>query len=347
MKAIKVEAPYNIRIVEVDEPSVSDPNDVLIKVKLAGICGSDVHIYHGTSPAATYPIIPGHEIVGEVLDTGTDVSKLKKGDHVVVDPVISCGTCYQCRIGRTNVCGNLRVRGASVDGGYREYVVIPQNSVYKFPDSLSWEEALMIEPFAVAAQAVARGGITRDDTVLIIGAGSAGLSILQVVKNLHAACIVSDRNNSRLTQAKAMGADMILNPLNENIEESIAEFTHGRKPTVVIDAVGTAATLEEAIRIVSGAGRLVVLGFDPSPLQICQYDITKGELDIRGSRLHCNKFPQVIDWFEKGSIDAKPFITHKFLFTEVQDTFSLIEKKHSGMLKAALEFNYQCYKNGG
>lgn len=338
MKTIKVEAPYNISIVEAVEPSISGPDDVLIKVKLAGICGSDLHIYNGTSPVAAYPIIPGHEIVGVVLDTGTNVSKLEKGDHVVVDPVISCGTCYQCKIGRINVCGNLKVRGASVDGGYQEYVVVPQNSVYKFPDSLGWEEALMIEPFAVAAQTVARGEITGDDIVLIIGAGPAGLSVLQAVKNLHAACIISDRNNSRLTQAKCMGADMVLNPLDKNIEKSIASFTRNRKPSVVIDAVGTAATLEQAVKIVSGAGRLVVLGFDKSPSQICQFDITKSELDVRGSRLHCNKLPQVIDWFDKGSINAKPFITHKFLFTEVREAFELIERKPAGLLKAALVF---------
>ena len=190
MKAICVIEPNTIRIEERPIPEIQSPNDVLVKVKAAGICGSDVHIYHGTSPVATYPRVIGHEIAGEIVQTGGSVQELSIGDHVVMDPVIYCGSCYACRIGRRNVCSNLKVRSVHVDGGYQEYLVLPHSSVYKIPDALSWEEAVMIEPFTIAEQVCSRGEITKNDVVFIMGAGPEGLSILIRAKLFGATCVI-------------------------------------------------------------------------------------------------------------------------------------------------------------
>jgi len=339
MKSIKVEGPNNISIIETKMPTVTNPSDVLIRVRMAGICGSDMHIYHGTSPVATYPRVIGHEIVGEVLETGDSVTCFFPGDHVIVDPVISCGKCYPCSIGRRNVCEKLMVRGVHVEGGYQEYLIVSSDSIYKFSKEISWEEAVMIEPFTVAAQAVSRGAVTGSDIVCITGAGPAGLSILQVVKNTGATCIITDVNPSRLLLAKTMGADLAVNPSELDVTEEVLSLTGNVRPSVVFDAVGTSNTFEQAVKMVSNAGRVVLLGFNENPSQICQLDITKSELDIRGSRLHNNKFPLVIDWFNNNMINAKAFISHEYHFTEIKKAIKMIEQNSVDLYKVILKFD--------
>ena len=133
MKALCVQSPNKMVIEERPMPVITDAGEVLVKVKAGGICGSDIHIYHGSSSVATYPRVIGHEIAGEIIETSNTVTRFSPGDHVILDPVISCGECYQCRIGRRNVCAKLQVRSVHVDGGYQEYIVVPQQSVYAIP----------------------------------------------------------------------------------------------------------------------------------------------------------------------------------------------------------------------
>ena len=210
MKAVLVTQPHRIVIEERPRPEISEPTEVLIKVKVGGICGSDVHIYHGTSSVATYPRVIGHEIVGEIIEVGLQVTNWSSGDRVIIDPVISCGTCYQCRIGRRNVCRNLKVRSVHVDGGYQEYVVVPQESIYHIPDNVSWEDAILIEPFTVAEQVCSRAEIQAGDLVFIMGAGPVGLSVLKMAKLRGATCFISDIVEKRLEFAKTQGADVVL-----------------------------------------------------------------------------------------------------------------------------------------
>lgn len=167
-----------------DKPTIDAKNNVLVKIKAAGICGSDVGIYHGTNAAATYPRVIGHEIVGVVEEVGGNAKKIKVGDRVIVDQVTACGTCYACRKGRPNVCEHLQVRGVHIDGGYREYMAVPESDVYVLPDSLSYQDAVMIEPTTIAVQACSRAQLEFQDTVMIIGAGALGSSMLRIV-NLY------------------------------------------------------------------------------------------------------------------------------------------------------------------
>ena len=157
-----------------DKPTIDAKNNVLVKIKAAGICGSDVGIYHGTNAAATYPRVIGHEIVGVVEEIGGNAKKIKVGDRVIVDQVTACGTCYACRKGRPNVCEHLQVRGVHIDGGYREYMAVPESDVYVLPDSLSYQDAVMIEPTTIAVQACSRAQLECEDTVMIIGSRRSG-----------------------------------------------------------------------------------------------------------------------------------------------------------------------------
>lgn len=337
MKAVLVSHPGNIELVERDIPKIASEDEVLLKVRLAGICGSDMHIYHGTSPVATYPRIIGHEFVGEVVEKGKEVKNLKIGDKVVVEPIIYCGKCYPCRKGRPNVCENLKVMGVHVDGGFQEYVVVKETNVHKFADYLSWEEAVMMEPFTIAAQATWRGGVEKDDFVLIIGAGPIGLTILQYAKYKGAICIVSDIVDFRLEKALELGADYVVKG-SENIEKEIRKITGGMGANIAIDAACTPKTFEMAVNVVSQAGRVVVLGFDTSPSSIPQFNITKGELTICGSRLQTNKFKEVIDVFNKRKLNPTALISHKFHFTEIKEAINLLEEGNQNVFKVILEF---------
>ncbi len=339
MKAIKIISPYDLQIIEIPIPKISNDKEVLIKVKAAGICGSDIHIYHGTSPVATYPRVIGHEVVGEVIEIGNDVRKLKIGDHVTIDPVISCGDCYPCSIGRGNVCVSLKVRGVHVDGGYQEYVVASESSAHKISIELTWEEAVMIEPFTIAAQVCSRGEITKTDTVFIMGAGPVGQSILQVAKKIGAKCIISDLVDTKLEKARSLGADRVIDVTNENVREVIMMETGNRGVTVLIDAVCTKKSFEEALTLTTPAGRIVVLGFSDQPSNIPQLNITARELDIRGSRLHNNKFPQVVEWFNSKEIIAKNMISHVFHFEDVKKAIELVEDRSIENEKVVLKFD--------
>jgi L-gulonate 5-dehydrogenase len=338
MKALCVQSPNHIVIEERPMPVITSPTAVLIKVKAGGICGSDVHIYHGTSSVATYPRVIGHEIVGEIIETGNGVTGFAIGDRVIMDPVISCGTCYQCRIGRRNVCGKLQVRSVHVDGGYQEYIVMPQESIYHLPKGISWEEAIMIEPFTIAEQVCSRAAIVKADKVFIMGAGPVGLSILKMVKLYGATCYISDVMPYKLASAERFGADAVINAKETDVREEILRLTDGNGATVVIDAACTTRSFEQALTYVCSAGRVITLGFGKDPSAINQLSITAREIDVRGSRLHNNKFPVVIDYFTSGKLQVKDMITHRFPFTEIHEALRLIEHPASENGKVVLLF---------
>ncbi|SNS73846.1 L-gulonate 5-dehydrogenase [Anaerovirgula multivorans] len=339
MKAAKIISPGNLEICEVPMPKIKSDDEVLIKVKAAGICGSDIHIYHGTSPVATYPRVIGHEVVGEVVEVGTKATKLVVGDHVIMDPVIGCGECYPCSIGRPNVCSYLKVRGVHEDGGYQEYIVLPENGVHKISKDLSWEEAIMIEPFTIAAQIASRGEITERDTVFIMGAGPAGLCAAQVVKRIGAKCIISDLVDSRLELAQKIGVDMVINPSKEDVDKIIMDETNGLGVPVIIDAVCIPQTFEQAVKLAASAGRVILLGFTDTPSKIAQLEITKKELDVKGSRLHSNKFPEVIEWFNNREIDPKMLISNVYNFSDIMKAIEQVENNPIETYKVILKFD--------
>jgi 2-desacetyl-2-hydroxyethyl bacteriochlorophyllide A dehydrogenase len=338
MKAIRVNAARDIEIAEVEMPQIKSEDEVLIKVKAAGICGSDVHIYHGTNPMATYPRVIGHEFVGEVVEVGSKVTKLQVGDHVAVDPVTSCGECYPCSIGRHNVCAHLEARGVHIDGGFQEYYKAPEKHTHKISKDIPWEDAVTVEPFSISAEVVSRGRVTKNDIVFIMGAGPIGLVILQAVKRIGAKAIISDLVDSRLEIAKKAGADIVVNSKNQDVNEIVLGETNGLGATVVIDAVCIPQTVEQAVKLACPAGRVVTLGFTEKPSQIPVVEITKKELDVVGSRLQANKFPEVISWIENKEVNPKLLVSHAFDYTDVVAAFEQIENNPIETCKVILKF---------
>ncbi|MDY0095237.1 MAG: Zn-dependent oxidoreductase [Candidatus Vecturithrix sp.] len=338
MKAIRIHAPLNLEICELPLPEQLRDDEVLIQVKAAGICGTDVHIYHGTRPNTEYPKVIGHEFAGEVVKVGAKVAGLQVGDHVAVDPVLSCGSCYACSIGRHNICSKVQCLGVHLNGGFAEYSVQPQQNVYKFSKDLSWKELATAEPFSIAAEITWRAEITKDDTVLIFGSGSIGLATMQVAKKLGARCLIVDILAPRLELAKKMGADRVINSTHEPVAEIVRQETRGTGPQVVIDAVGNPQILEEAVKLASPAGRVMVIGFTKNPSALCQFDITTKELEIKGSRLNAHKFPEVVQWFNNREVQPELIVTHTFYFTEAEQAMKLIEEHPDETCKVLLTF---------
>lgn len=338
MKVLRVVEKNVLEIQEDAIPCIEAEDDVLIKVKAAGICGSDVSIYRGTSPVATYPRVIGHEFTGEVIETGSGAEGLKAGDHVVVNPVCSCGTCRVCRKGRGNVCANLKVMGVHLDGGYREYVKVPAKNVFKVSDSLPWDISAIVEPYTVAAQVVGRGGVEEGDTVLVCGSGQIALTILQVCNILGASCIMTDLIDERLERALEFGAAHVINSGKEDVVARVRELTDGIGADVAIDAACVGKTLEQAALAVRPAGVVVTMGFKDVQAPISEFHITSRELDIRGSRLNNNKFPQVIKWFEEGKLDPTRIITDRIPFTDIEKGFQKLKDDPENTMKIILEF---------
>ncbi len=337
MLSAHVSEPHKLEFTTQSIPKIKQNTDVLIKVHAVGICGSDVHIYHGTSPVAVYPRILGHEIAAEVVAVGSQVTTLKKEDKVVVEPMIACLKCYACHHGRPNACQDLKVRGCHVDGGFREYMVVPESALFKFNDDIPWEQAALIEPYTIASQVTWRADIQKGDYVFIMGAGPIGQTILEYTKYRGGIAIISDIQDNRLALAKELGADYILNPLKDDIKENIFNITKAMGANVVIDAVCTTSSFAQTVEYISVAGRIMCLGFIDEPSFIPQLPITLKELDIRGSRHQTFKFREVVPLFNQKIFHPEKLISHIMDFKEAQKAFDLIDKNPSDVVKVILK----------
>lgn len=340
MKAIQIVKPNELKVIDMDMPKIEQPNEVLVKMKAAGICGSDVGIYHGTNAAATYPRVIGHEMVGEIVEVGSAVTNRKVGDRVIIDQVTACGNCYACRKGRPNVCGNLKVRGVHLDGGYREYMVVPEQDCYLLPDFLADEDAVMIEPTTIAVQACSRAELCAEDNLMIIGAGALGNSILRISRLFHPnKLIMVDIDNNKLAECLKNGATDVINSKTEDVVARAHELTDGYGPTVTIDAACFKGSLLTACQATGNVGRVITMGFSVAPDEINQFVITSKELDVRGSRLQNRKFQTVIDLVNEHKVDLSGSISHTFHFLEAQKAFDFNDTHDPAIRKIVLTFD--------
>jgi L-gulonate 5-dehydrogenase len=338
MKAGLITKPGILALEERDTPVLRNPGEVLIKVTRAGICGSDIHIYHGKNPFALYPRVWGHEFVGEVMETGKAVRHTRPGDHVVVEPIISCGTCYACRQGRPNVCEKLQVMGVHIDGGCREYVTVPAANVHVLPPDLPWDEAVLIEPFTIGAQAVYRGAVRPEDLVLVLGAGTIGLTVVQMAKLAGGRVIAVDIVDEKLRYAQSRGADYVIHGTRENVGERVREISGGMMANVVVDAVCSVQSFEDAIGYCSAAGRLVELSFNESPSSIAPMRIIKNEISICGSRLQTKRFPVVIDYINQGKLSLAGFVTGEYPLDQMAQAFDYVDTNKASARKVIIRF---------
>lgn len=340
MKAIQIVKPNELKVIDMPMPKIEQPDQVLVKMKAAGICGSDVGIYHGTNAAATYPRVIGHEMVGVIEAVGSAVTNRKVGDRVIIDQVTACGHCYACRKGRPNVCGNLQVRGVHLDGGYREYMVVPEKDCYLLPDFLKDEDAIMIEPTTIAVQACSRAQLCKEDNLMIIGAGALGNSILRIARLYHPnKLIMVDIDDAKLSESLQHGATDVINSRTEDVVARAHELTDGYGPTVTIDAACFKGSLLTACQATGNAGRVITMGFSVAPDEINQFVITSKELDVRGSRLQNRKFQAVIDLVNEHKVDLSNSVSHTFNFLDAQKAFDFNDSHDPSIRKIVLTFD--------
>ena len=340
MKAIQINKPHDLHVIEIEKPTITTQDNVLIKMTAAGLCGSDVGIYHGTNAAATYPRIIGHEIVGLVAEVGEKVTHVKPGDRVIVNQVISCGQCYPCSLGRGNVCDTLAVRGVHADGGWREYVAVPEDDCYLLPDSLTDQDAVMIEPTTIAIQSCERAELKKEDVLLIYGSGALGSSILRIAKLQCDTIIVADVMDDKLADASQNGATHTINVLTEDLQAKIKEYTKGRGVTVSIDAVCNKDSLINLLEATGNAGRVMTMGFSTAPVEINQFLITSKELDVRGSRLQNKMFGKAIELVKERKLDLTGSVSHTFPLTKAQEAFDFVDSKDPSMKKVVMTFDF-------
>ena len=339
MKAVQIVKPNDLRVIEMEKPVIDEKNNVLIKMTAAGICGSDVGIYHGTNAAATYPRVIGHEMVGRVAEVGANASRLKVGDRVIVNQVTSCGHCYPCKIGRGNVCDNLAVRGVHIDGGYREFIAVPESDCYLLPDSLSDQDAVMIEPTTIAIQSCTRAELAKDDMLLIFGSGALGSTILKIARQLCDHIIVADIMDEKLEIAKQNGAKYTINVLKEDLVEKVKEYTYGHGATVSIDSACTKDSLLSLLKATGNAGRVMTMGFSVAPTEVNQFLITSKELDVRGSRLQNKRFGKAIDMINEGTLDLNGSVSHTFPIEKAQEAFDFVDTHDPSIRKIVFTFD--------
>ncbi len=334
MKSVVIERPGELQLQE--RPLLTpSTGEVRVKVRYASICGSDVHIWHGHNPFARYPRVIGHEFFGVIDAVGDGVDAARIGERVAVDPVVSCGHCYPCSIGRPNVCRELQVIGVHRDGGFSEYALAPAGNANTLPAAIPDTLASLVEPFTIAANITAFLKPQPDDVALIYGSGPMGLTAIQVLKGVYKVrqMIVADRLDERLAMAKANGADLVLN----NGETPLAEQLNGVQPTLIIDAACHPSILAEAAALASPAGRIGLLGFSGEACTVTQQSLTSKELSLFTSRLNSHRFPEVIAWMEQGLIQPEKLVTHTLPLSQIEQAMTLFEKDPRSCCKVILQ----------
>lgn len=336
LKAAFIEKPHSLKILDLEKPKPKQ-GEALVKVHACGVCGTDIHIYEGAMGWARLPLIPGHEFSGVVVEVGEDVSSLRPGDGVAVDPNITCGVCRYCRRGRRNLCPNLEAIGVTTDGGFAEYVVAPVSQLYKVPKGLSLEEAAFAEPVSCCVHGLTRLSIQPGDDVLIIGAGPIGLILLQLAK-IHGAArvVVAELNEKRLRLASQLGADLTVNPSEERLPERVRRFFDGKGVEAAIDAAGGSTPLNLALSCLEPGGSLLVFGVAPEEdlWKVKPYDLYKRELTIVGSFINPYEMDRALSLLASGAVRVKPLISHvigledleKALKREIPDTLKVLVK---------------------
>ncbi len=283
MKAIQITAPGQMKVAEVETPVLKD-DEILIKIKYVGFCGSDLNTFLGRNPMVKLPIIPGHEVGAVIESIGKNVPEgFKAGMSVTVNPYTNCGKCASCRNGKVNACEHNETFGVQRNGAMGEYLTLPWSKVIPATDTTPRDCAL-IEPMSVGFHAVSRAQVTDIDTVMVVGCGMIGMGAIIRASLRGATVIAVDIDDEKLALAKRVGATYSINSMTENIHERLIELTEGLGPDVVVEAVGSPVTYKMAVDEVAFTGRVICIGYAKSEVSFQTKYFVQKELDIRGSR---------------------------------------------------------------
>jgi alcohol dehydrogenase len=340
MIAAQLERPEAFRYIDIPEPPAPGPGDAVVRVKAVGICGTDYSGYLGKMPFFSYPRIPGHELGVEVVAVGDGVANVRPGDRCAVEPYINCQKCYSCQRGHTNCCENHLTLGVHCDGGLRPLFTVPARKLHPAP-KLHPHQAALVETLAIGCHAIDRGAPRAGETILVVGAGPIGLSVIEFARLSGARTIVMDMNEARLAFVRErMGvADTILSKGDGAEIELVKQLTDGRFCDVVVDATGSHKSMVQAMAYCTFAGRLVYVGITQAELTFPHAPLMhRRELTLLASRNALSRdFVRIVRLIEEGQIDTAPWITHVAPFRELIQVFPSWLRPETGVIKAVVE----------
>jgi threonine dehydrogenase-like Zn-dependent dehydrogenase len=326
MRALVIEAPREARVIDQPAP-VAGPGEALVRVRRAGLCGTDLSTYLGKNPLVTYPRVIGHEISGIVerierhgAGAGDTVAadgraNIDVGTRVAISPYKNCGACEACRLGRPNACRNNETLGVQRDGALADLVAVPVTRLYPSA-SLSLDALALVEPFSIGMHAVRRARVTDDDTVLVMGCGGVGTGAIAGASGRGARVIGVDVDEHKLAQARRFGAAHTVSSADPTLREQIQSLTRREGPQVVIEAVGSASTYRLALEVIASCGRIVCLGWVKGDIALEGRHIVAKEVEILGSRNATDELSEVIALFEKGAIDPVALVSDRVSMAE-------------------------------
>jgi 2-desacetyl-2-hydroxyethyl bacteriochlorophyllide A dehydrogenase len=339
MKAICLQKPGEFGQIDLSEPSKPGAGEALVRVHRVGICGTDISGFLGKMPFYSYPRIPGHELGVEVLEVGSDVSNVRPGDRCAVEPYLNCQQCIACKSGKSNCCKSLQVLGVHTDGGLRPRFILPARKLHP-SKKLALEQLALVETLGIGCHAVNRVSPQAGEHALVIGAGPIGLSAIEFLKLADVKITVLDLNEKRLDFCRStMGVDHTIKPDGKGSElKELERITGGGLPTIVVDATGSTASMNNAFNYVEHTGRLVFVGIVTSDITFADPLFHRREMTLFSSRNSVPAdFRRIIQLIEDGKIDTRPWITHHSSFDSLIGDFPSFTKAETGVIKAIVE----------
>jgi 2-desacetyl-2-hydroxyethyl bacteriochlorophyllide A dehydrogenase len=333
-----VTAPGKVEILEQPLPDPG-PHEVQVHVGAVTLCGGDMHIFAGKHPSAPLPVPVGHEIAGQVVGVGAEVTRLNVGDRVTVEPVIVCGECYFCLRGQYHLCTSISFQYRRGQGGITNEFIVDERYAHRLPPNITYIEGAMIEPLAVAVHAVNKANFQLGHNCTIFGAGAIGLLILQMARQAGAGqTIITDVRSARLDMAHALGATITINGLERDVLEMISESTDGLGVDRAFEAVGLQLTLLQALKSLRKGGRAILVGlFEQEELSVPANIFVHREIELVGSQGYCWDFQTALQYLELGKVDLKRLVTHIFTMEQVQEAFDILADPTAGAVKVAIQ----------
>jgi L-iditol 2-dehydrogenase/threonine 3-dehydrogenase len=324
---------------DIPEPGKLKDNEILLRIKRIGVCGSDIHVFHGKHPATPYPVVQGHEYSAIVEAIGKNVTKVKPGMRATARPQLVCGECGPCKRGQYNACQNLKVQGFQAPGVAQDLFVVPEDRIVAFPDSMTLEQGAMIEPAAVGAHSTNRVSGLKGKNVVVAGAGTIGNMVAQFAKARGASKVmITDVSDFRLNIAKECGIEGTLNVKKDSFEEGVKSFFGNEGFQIGFEAAGVQSSLDVLMQFVEKGGQVVILGVYSQNPVVNMFYLGEHELNVFGSMMYLHEdYEAAVEMISSGKIITTPLLSRSFPFKSYIDAYKFIEEQGDKSMKVMIE----------
>lgn len=331
-------APYEIEFREVPVPKAT-PGQAVLRIRRIGVCGSDIHVYHGKHPFTSYPVTQGHEVSGEIVELGEGVSGLRLGQRVTVEPQVVCGQCYPCRHGKYNLCENLKVMGFQTTGTASEYFAVDASKITPLPEEMDFDLGAMLEPLAVAVHAVGRMGSVKGLKVAVLGAGPIGNLVAQTAKGQGAdSVLITDVSDVRLEKARQCGVEYTVNTKNKDFGEAMVECFGPDKADVIYDCAGNDITMGQAIRYARKGSTIILVAVYAGMANVDLAVLNDHELDLNTTMMYRHEdYLEAIRLVQEGRVALRPLISSHFAFRDYLEAYRYIDANRETTMKVLID----------